>query len=643
VLLKQKGEDPVHRYMGGGSFGELALMYAVPRASTVRCAVAGSLWSLDRKTFRHAIMSHNKLEVDQTARFLKAVEVLSPLTDEQRAKLAAALEELHFEDGATLWDVGERADWLCLIREGTVVSTSSYREPLSFKVGSFFGTQALKGDPNTKRIAKVVASGSVKAFKLTRQAVNELFGDLSTLIKKNVNMKLIPAIEIFKNLSSTEVEVLVDSAKDTIFKAGETVITKGEAKPSVYIIKEGTAMREKEEITTGACFGEEAFLEKGKQYGSTVVAKENLTCLQIDAHKFGASTTAQMARALEAHNAHRAGSGSKTQRDANKVATMPKKEELTVHNLIGVGSFGRVRLVRHETSSTYYALKCMNKGLVVARKQVTHVNNEKSILARCSHPFLVNLVGWYQDMHELYMLFELMLGGELFSIMSKGIFTADTCRFYSGNVTSAFEYLHERKIAYRDLKPENLLLDEKGYLKIADFGFAKVVKDRTWTLCGTPDYLAPEIITCKGHNCCVDWWALGIFLYELLTGFPPFSADEQVETFKRILSAKLVFPDICDQACRDLLSSLLRVNPTNRLGAGGGREVREHAFYQPLDFVKLISRQLPTPHVPKVSSPSDISNYDKFDEPDLQQWDDHNTDDAKTFGFWEEEKKGLKS
>jgi hypothetical protein len=277
--------------------------------------------------------------------------------------------------------------------------------------------------------------------------VNELFGDLSTLIKKNVNMKLIPAIEIFKNLSSTEVEVLVDSAKDAIFKAGETVITKGEAKPSVYIIKEGTAMREKEEITTGACFGEEAFLEKGKQYGSTVVAKDNLTCLQIDAHKFGASTTAQMARALEAHNAHRAGSGSKTQRDANKVATMPKKEELTVLNLIGVGSFGRVRLVRHETSSTYYALKCMNKGLVVARKQVTHVNNEKSILARCSHPFLVNLVGWYQDMHELYMLFELMLGGELFSIMAKGIFTADTCRFYSGNVTSAFEYLHERKIA----------------------------------------------------------------------------------------------------------------------------------------------------------------------------------------------------
>lgn len=141
VLLKQKGDEPVHRYIGQGSFGELALLYQVPRASSVRCAAAGSLWALDRKTFRHALMAHNKLEVDQTARFLQAVEILSPLTDQQRSKLASTLEEISYEDGATLWDVGDKADWLCLIRSGTVVSTSSYREPLTFQVGSFFGTQ----------------------------------------------------------------------------------------------------------------------------------------------------------------------------------------------------------------------------------------------------------------------------------------------------------------------------------------------------------------------------------------------------------------------------------------------------------------------------------------------------------------------
>lgn len=141
VLLKQKGDEPVHRYIGSGSFGELALLYQVPRASTVRCTVGGQLWALDRKTFRHALMAHNKLDADQTARFLQAVNELSALTDDQRAKLASALEELAYENGESLWEVGDRADWLCLIREGTVISTSSYREPLTFQVGSFFGTQ----------------------------------------------------------------------------------------------------------------------------------------------------------------------------------------------------------------------------------------------------------------------------------------------------------------------------------------------------------------------------------------------------------------------------------------------------------------------------------------------------------------------
>ena len=141
VMLKAKGDEPVHRYKGQGSFGELALLYQVPRASSVRCAVAGSLWTLDRKTFRHALMAQNKLDVDQTARFLQAVEILSPLTDQQRSKLASTLEEISYDDGATLWDVGDKADWLCLIRSGTVISTSSYREPLTFQVGSFFGTQ----------------------------------------------------------------------------------------------------------------------------------------------------------------------------------------------------------------------------------------------------------------------------------------------------------------------------------------------------------------------------------------------------------------------------------------------------------------------------------------------------------------------
>ena len=145
----------------------------------------------------------------------------------------------------------------------------------------------------------------------------------------------------------------------------------------------------------------------------------------------------------------------------------------------------------------------------------------------------------------------------------------------------------------------------------------------------------PGTIACKGHDCAVDWWALGILLHELLTGFPPFAADDQVETFKRILTAKLSYPPSIGKTGCEVMTRLLTVNPTLRLGANGGREVREHIFFEPLDFVRLIGRQLPTPYVPTIKSPADTSNYEHFEEPDLQQWDGHNTDDAKTFSFWD--------
>ena len=186
-------------------------------------------------------------------------------------------------------------------------------------------------------------------------------------------------------------------------------------------------------------------------------------------------------------------------------------KDLKVHNILGVGTFGRVKLVVHKPTDTPYALKCMRKGQIIALKQVEHVMNEKKILAMCDHPFLLQLAAAYQDSDELYMLLELALGGELFTILrERQKFDEPTSRFYGANVAAAFEYLHERKIVYRDLKPENLLLDGKGYLKVVDFGFAKIIVDRTWTLCGTPEYLAPEIIRSKGHGKGVDWWALAI-------------------------------------------------------------------------------------------------------------------------------------
>jgi len=189
----------------------------------------------------------------------------------------------------------------------------------------------------------------------------------------------------------------------------------------------------------------------------------------------------------------------------------------------GTGTFGRVLLVRlrQRERQTHFAMKVLRKTDVVRLRQVEHVNAERFILARIRHPFIVDLYATFQDHLNIYMLLSYVPGGELFSHIRRAQrFSADVTRFYLAIIVLALRYLHSFNIIYRDLKPENLLLDSRGYLKIADFGFAKVVDDRTWTLCGTPEYLAPEIIQSDGHGKAVDWWACGILCYEMLVGYP---------------------------------------------------------------------------------------------------------------------------
>jgi protein kinase A len=173
---------------------------------------------------------------------------------------------------------------------------------------------------------------------------------------------------------------------------------------------------------------------------------------------------------------------------------------------LGTGSFGRVHLVQSNHNHRFYAIKVLKKAQVVKMKQVEHTNDERKMLGEVKHPFLITLWGTFQDSRNLYMVMDFVEGGELFSLLRRsGRFPNPVAKFYAAEVTLALEYLHSRNIIYRDLKPENLLLDRHGHLKITDFGFAKRVPDKTWTLCGTPDYLAPEVVSNKGYNKSVDW------------------------------------------------------------------------------------------------------------------------------------------
>lgn len=285
---------------------------------------------------------------------------------------------------------------------------------------------------------------------------------------------------------------------------------------------------------------------------------------------------------------------------------------------LGTGTFGRVRLVRYKSNGKVYALKIIKKYSTIRMKQTEHILAEKEIMAAVEHCFLVNCVGYFQDPTCLYLVMEYVPGGEFFThLRSAGRFPTKTAKIYGAEVIIALGYLHSQKIAYRDLKPENLLIDEMGHLKVTDFGFAKRIEYKTWTLCGTPEYLAPEIILSAGHNTGVDWWAIGILIYELLAGYPPFYADDPLGIYQKILDGKVKFPNHVEKPAKDLIKKLLQKDTTKRLGMlkNGVNDIKSHKWFNGLNWDDLEAREglyQKGPISIAVKRDDDTSHFDEF-------------------------------
>lgn len=293
-------------------------------------------------------------------------------------------------------------------------------------------------------------------------------------------------------------------------------------------------------------------------------------------------------------------------------------EDFIFGKTVGTGTFGRVRLVKLRDHDKYFAMKIMRKADIVRLHQVDHIFSEKFLLSRLNCPFIIRLYGTFQDQNHLFMLLEYAIGGELFTYLRRaGRFPLGTTKFYAAEIVCALEYMHNLNIVYRDLKPENLLLDARGHIKIADFGFAKVIPDnKTWTLCGTPEYLAPEIILGRGHGRPVDWWALGILIYEMMAGFPPYYDETPFLIYEKILAGKLEFPPHFDSSICDLLTELLQPDPQRRLGCGanGADDVKNHLWFSGVNWDILSRKLIQAPFTPPVRHAGDTSNFEEYPE-----------------------------
>lgn len=269
--------------------------------------------------------------------------------------------------------------------------------------------------------------------------------------------------------------------------------------------------------------------------------------------------------------------------------------------------------------NTAYALKTINKRALLDANQVKGVLREKQVMNSIDHPFILGLVGAFQDDQNLYLLLPLIQGGELFNVIhtdKKDGISNKSSIFYAACILEALSHLHDRNIVYRDMKPENALIDNNGYCTMIDLGFAKVVVDKTYTLCGTPEYLAPEIIMSKGHDKGVDYWSFGVLIFEMLVGRSPFYlyGTDQVSLFKRIVMVNYACPGEVNDDAKDLLKKLLTRRQALRLGSlsGAHHDVREHPWFASLDFKKLNNFELTAPWVPKIKNPFDVSHFEDF-------------------------------
>jgi len=623
----------VGKGVAGKCFGELALMYDTPRAATVAAGVDCKLWRVNQKTFRSVLRVHDIKDLAESLEELRKVEILSGLDPSYLKKIVKALTVEEMKAGDVIMKKGDHGDKFYIVKKGLVsltnigAGTQKYDDK-ECGPGAYFGERALARDD--VRAADVTAKTDCVLMTLTKSQFNTLLGPIDEVVKASLDkMKLreIPRVSN-SNPSEEELNTLVhrDNMVEVSYEKGTVVVKEGELfdNPSIYLVSKGGfsfTKEGKEELSMkgGDFFGEDSLAHPdaaseftitatGQDDGSPTVC--SVLSLKTIKKVFGGKsrlhstlTSAGSQRKLSTF-----GPDAKSVRDPS--LTMVDLEKI---KMIGSGSFGKVFLVRNKKTGEGLALKVQKKKEIIKLRQVAGVLREKKLMFMLEHPFIISLVNAFQDKPYLYLVTKMYPGGELYSLVYNNKINGieeSHAQFYAAVVLEALDFMHLKSIIYRDLKPENVMIDSDGYAVIIDLGFTKTIVDSTATVCGSPLYMAPEIFMQRGYDKGADIWALGIMIYEMVYGTTPFEKPglDNIGLMRAIVRAKFDFPDPRRSRMRrtgspevnNLVKKMLTKKPSFRLGClqRGAQDIRDHEWFTNISTDALLEKSIAAPWIP---------------------------------------------
>ena len=586
-----KGENVIRILKKGDNFGQKALLEGDVRSLDVRAKTDCKIYSISSEFFKNQYGDNFKqvLYFNFITISFNNSKVFKKINPKIIAKSFQYFKFRSLKNNEVVYPKGQKiCEKLCVVLEGNIVDKKINKveaqryEVLYEKILGEGSGDVLKNNLIAEPDC-ILAEIDFNKFKET------VGGDLNEAQTKSNQLASFEHVPMFRILSDDKIEFLQNHLQVEKFANGKKIITQGEVGDKLFIIKKGRVdffvnSRYIRSLNDGEEFGEKSLILSTEKRSATAIANGEVTCYTL---------TAEVFKSILEPNLY--------EYFTNKIFLEDNTIELKdLDNVkeLGSGNFGSVNLVRNKKNKFMYAIKALNLEQVKLENLEECVEVERDVLLKIDHPFIMKMVKYLKNDLYIFFINEYIKGKELWEVIRDiGLLNKEQTQYYGGSILLAIDYLHKQKIIYRDIKPENVMVSIKGYIKIIDFGTVKEIKDRTSTIIGTSHYMAPEITKGEGYSFQVDIWSIAICMYEFFCGKLPFGEDyeDPMDIYRAVSQEELTFPNfVKDEKFMNLMNKMLKKNPTNRLWKF--KQIKEDPYFKDFDWNKLISLSYPPPY-----------------------------------------------